>query len=155
MIFLSPSVTSSSDTSNSLRRLFKGTAKLQPFPQYTPQPEHQSRCRPAHYLLARPHPLFPGGYWLTCEGQKVAVSLPIQKAPPLALTDWRWIGLKERAAMIVNGEGTVDSWREERGDARLRVPRKARRTAVMVGFILFVDAVANVESMLKKDGVCM
>ena len=85
----------------------------------------------------------------------MAVSLPIQKAPPLALTDWRWTGLKERAAMMVNREGPVDSWREERGEARPRVLRETRRMAVMVGFILFVNAVEVVDSMVKKDGICM
>ena len=42
----------------------------------------------------------PGGQsGTTSLGQKVAVSLPIQKRWPLALTDWRCIGLAERAAM--------------------------------------------------------
>ena len=69
----------------------------------------------------------PGGQsGATSLGQKVAVSLPIQKRWPLALTDWRWIGLAERAAMRPKGVGGV--WRDWRGRGLAEV-RRGRRDA--------------------------
>ena len=69
----------------------------------------------------------PGGQsGATSLGQKVAVSLPIQKRWPLALTDWRWIGLAERAAMRPKGVGGV--WRDWRGTG-LADARRGRRDA--------------------------
>lgn len=69
----------------------------------------------------------PGGQsGTTSLGQKVAVSLPIQKRWPLALTDWRWMGVVERAAMRPKGVGVV--WRDWRGTG-LADARRGRRDA--------------------------
>jgi len=71
--------------------------------------------------------------------------LPIQKLALLALMDWRWIGLPERAAMRVKGAEAVSvAWRTVlvlglrrlwRGVVRAK-GRRERRIAVVVYIVL-------------------
>ena len=59
----------------------------------------------------------------------MVVFLPIQKLSPLALTDCKWMGLAERAAM--RPKGVKGAWREERGGKGLAETRNGRRDARM------------------------
>lgn len=67
----------------------------------------------------------------------MAVALPIQKAWPLALTDCRWTGLPEWAA-IMEKRARV-AWRGESGEAIPRPVKPARQMVVVGTFILVFD----------------
>lgn len=60
---------------------------------------------------------FPLGQFLAPTvflGQKDAVGLPIQSAKPLALSDWRWMGEPEWAAMTLKNCADADETRPAR-----------------------------------------
>lgn len=76
----------------------------------------------------------------------MAVSLPIQKAWPLALMDWRWIGEAERAAMAPKRRG-VSLVRGMIGVVRAK-GRRVRRSEVEDSILMWRDVnwlIGNVE----------
>lgn len=69
-------------------------------------------------------------------GQSVAEAFPVQKTSPFALISRTLDGSRGHQAMSVNLEGSVLSWREERGEARISEAKEVRSTFVEVkGFI--------------------
>ena len=93
------------------------------------------------------------------EGQIVFGSLPIQKAPPLALTAWRWKGDPDLEAMRVKGEVASrllkSCWT---GDAAVR-DRSAVRVTVSAGLesimgICVSDAGGLELSLKRSEALC-